>query len=125
MHGVNHVFGQYLNRKNDRCGSVWQGRFKSSLVDSRAYFLTCQRYIELNPVRARMVELPSQYQWSSYSTNAEGRPSGLITPHARYVRLGPTPEARRATYRRLFSDTEERGTARPSRRAQPHVHGSH
>jgi putative transposase len=103
MRDVNQIFGQYLNRKNNRCGSVWQGRFKASLVDSKNYFLTCQRYIELNPVRAGMVVKPGRYAWSSYGTNGEGQPSALITAHSRYLDLGSTPADRQATYRGLFA----------------------
>ena len=103
MRSVNQIFGQSLNRRLNRCGSVWQGRFKASLVDSSEYFLTCQRYIELNPVRAGMVDKVSRYRWSSYGTNGEGRPSPLITPHARYMQLGTSPEGRQATYRSLFN----------------------
>jgi putative transposase len=102
MRDVNQIFGQYVNRKNDRCGSVWQGRFKASLVDSKDYFLTCQRYIELNPVRACMVGRPDDHAWSSYGTNGSGQPSTLITPHPRYLSLGTTTEERLATYRGLF-----------------------
>jgi putative transposase len=103
MHDVNQVYGQHLNRTSNRCGSVWQGRPKTCLVDSKAYFLTCQRYIELNPVRAGMVTRPGDYRWSSYGTNAEGLPSAFITPHKTYLDLGLTPEERRATYRDLFN----------------------
>ena len=102
MHGVNQIFGQHLNRKNDRCGSVWQGRFKASLVDSKAYFLTCMRYIELNPVRAGMVVDPRHYAWSSHCTNAEGRLSTFVMPHRRYLELAASPESRLEAYRRLF-----------------------
>ena len=102
MHAVNQIFGQHVNRKHNRCGSVWQGRFKASLVDSKPYFLTCQRYIELNPLRAGMVGTPSQYPWSSYGTNGEGEPSAFITPHKLYLGLGSTPEDRQSTYRGLF-----------------------
>ena len=102
MRDVNKIYGQSVNRKNGRCGSVWQGRFKASLVDSKGYFLTCQRYIELNPVRAGMVSNPRRYAWSSYGTNGDGLPSSLITAHARYLCLGPTPEVRQSVYRGLF-----------------------
>ena len=102
MRDVNQIFGQHVNRKNDRCGSVWQGRFKASLVDSKGYFLTCQRYIELNPVRAGMVVKPGAYAWSSYATNGEGRPSALVAAHRQYLDLGSTAESRQATYRGLF-----------------------
>ena len=104
MRDVNQIYGQSLNRKNDRCGSVWQGRFKASLVDSKAYFLTCQRYIELNPVRAGMVVEPGGYAWSSYGTNGEGRASTFVTPHRRYLELGTSPGSRQAFYRGLFGE---------------------
>jgi putative transposase len=104
MRGVNQVFVQHVNRHQNRCGSVWQGRYKTCLVDSSSYFLTCQRYIELNPVRARMVDSPSEYPWSSYPTNASGQGSLLLTPHAVYLDLGATQERRQATYRGLFDE---------------------
>jgi putative transposase len=102
MRDVNQVYGQHFNRKNDRCGSLWQGRFKASLVDSAEYFLTCQRYHELNPVRAGMVVDPARYALSSYRTNAEGLPSTFVTPHRRYLALGATDDTRRKAYRALF-----------------------
>jgi putative transposase len=102
MRDVNQIYGQRFNRKSDRCGSVWQGRFKASLVDSAAYFLTCQRYIELNPVRAGMVVDPGSYAWSSHLTNAAGRPSTFVIPHRRYIELGASEESRRKAYRALF-----------------------
>jgi putative transposase len=102
MHDVNQVFAQRFNRKYLRCGSVWQGRFNASLVDSAGYFMTCQRYIECNPLRAGMVPAPGSYPWSSYGTNADGRPSLLVTPHRLYHALADSDEARRAAYRSLF-----------------------
>ena len=103
MRGINQIFGQHVNRRSNRCGSVWQGRFKACLVDSGTYFLTCQRYIELNPVRAGMVDKAWLYPWSSYGTNGDGRPSQLVTPHIRYLELGETPASRQAAYRGLFN----------------------
>lgn len=79
---------QYSNRKYQRSGTTWEGRFRSCLVQSDLYLLACYRYIELNPVRAGMVADPAAYPWSSFRVNAGGEPSGLITPHAEYLRLG-------------------------------------
>ena len=103
MQGLNQIFGQHQNRQSARCGAIWQGRFKACLVDTGEYFLNCQRYIELNPVRAGMVDAVGLYPWSSYGTNAEGKPSHFISPHARYQALGDTPSTRLAAYRGLFS----------------------
>src|SRR5687768_7672305 len=104
MQDVNQMFVQHVNRHQNRCGSAWQGRFKACLVDTANYFLTCQRYVELNPVRAGMVESPCLYPWSSYATNAGGRPSGLVKPHRTFLGLGVTPESRQAVYRGLFDE---------------------
>ena len=104
MKDLNQGFAQYINRHNKRCGSVWQGRPKTFLIDSQNYLLTCHKYIELNPVRAGMVAKPWLYPWSSYSTNASGRKSSLIRPHAIYSTLGKTPEEQQAAYRRLFEE---------------------
>jgi putative transposase len=87
---------QYTNRKYKRSGTLWEGRFRSCLVQADLYVLACYRYIELNPVRAGMVAHPSDHPWSSYRANAEGTPDPGITPHAEYLRLG------REQYRRLF-----------------------
>ena len=92
----------YFNGTYRRSGTLWEGRYKSCLVDSERYLLTCYRYIELNPVRAAMVVAPDDYVWSSYRANAEGRPDRLIHPHDEYARLGRTVEERCAAYRALF-----------------------
>lgn len=102
MSRVNQRFVQHVNRKHERTGSLWEGRFRSSLIDSERYFFTCQRYIELNPVRARMVDDPGRYRWSSYGFNAIGEPSQGVTPHDLYLALGPTDAARQRGYRELF-----------------------
>ena len=95
-------YTRYYNRSTGRSGTLWEGRFKSNLVQREGYFLACQRYIELNPVRARMVERPGDYRWSSYRANAELQPSQLITPHEEYLALGSSPPERAANYRELF-----------------------
>jgi putative transposase len=90
---------QYINRSYRRNGTLWEGRFRSCIVQSEAYLLRCQRYIELNPVRADMVSHPRDYPWSSYRANAEGQPSSLVSPHALFENLGRTAQERRAAYR--------------------------
>ena len=90
-----------FNKRYGRTGTVWEGRHKSSLVQSDRYFLACSRYIELNPVVAGMVDKPEQYKWSSYSVNAWGGASNL-TPHEEYFKLGRDSKARCYAYRELF-----------------------
>lgn len=109
MHGVTHLmqdlgrkYVRYINHSYQRTGTLWEGRYKSSLIDSDIYLLVCMRYIELNPVRAGMVEHPGDYRWSSYSCNAYGNYSALIAHHPLYARLDIDPEARRHAYRELF-----------------------
>jgi putative transposase len=94
---------QYVNRVYRRSGTMWEGRFRSSIVQQRLYLLRCQRYIELNPVRAGMVSHPRDYRRSSYATNAGHATSSLITPHAEYLALGRTDDERTQAYRALFS----------------------
>ncbi len=98
---------QYVNRTYERTGSLWDGRFRSCLTESRRYVLACYRYIELNPVRAGMVDAPGSYPWSSYAANAQGAPSGLIAPHPEYLALGTQPAFRYAAYAQLFEDALE------------------
>jgi putative transposase len=93
---------QYFNYRYKRTGTLWEGRYKATLLDSESYLLTCYRYIELNPVRAGMVDHPSEYQWSSYAYNTVGEDNDLITPHERYLALDKDDEARRSAYRALF-----------------------
>lgn len=93
---------QYYNYSYQRTGTLWEGRYKATLIDSEAYLLTCMRYIELNPVRAGMVSHPSEYPWSSYHFNALGKPNDLVTPYLEYLRLGKSAEARQVAYRQLF-----------------------
>jgi putative transposase len=104
MQSLGRRYVQYINREYARSGTLWEGRYKACLVDAENYLLTCMRYIELNPVRAGMVEQPTQYPWSSHRANAQAEDNGLITLHERYARLGSTAESRCQQYRRLFYD---------------------
>ena len=102
MQSIGRRYVQYFNHTYDRTGTLWEGRYKSTLIDSARYLLTCMRYIELNPVRAAMTEPPGDYPWSSYPANAQGSPDALITRHPLYRRLGHQDEERRKAYRQLF-----------------------
>ena len=93
-----------INRIHARTGTLWEARFRSGLVDSENYLLVCQRYIELNPVRAGLVDDPSAYPWSSHTYYAADRPSRLITEHPVYLRLGLTAGERRIAYLSLFAE---------------------
>ncbi len=103
MQTLGRYYVRYFNRTYCRTGTLWEGRFKSSLVSAEEYLLICQRYIELNPVRAGMVSVPGEYRWSSYCSNGLGRPAKLWTPHPVYSALGNSVKERTSSYRQLFS----------------------
>ncbi|NOY16646.1 MAG: transposase [Gammaproteobacteria bacterium] len=103
MKVVGSRYAQYFNKKYHRTGTLWEGRHKSSLVESERYLLTCMRYIELNPVRASMVNKPEEYSWSSYGANGCGDESWLV-PHDDYLRIDRDPGKRCYRYRELFKD---------------------
>ncbi|HEX7080856.1 MAG TPA: transposase [Gammaproteobacteria bacterium] len=98
------IYSRRINARYGRTGSLWEGRFKSSPIDSDRYCLACYRYIELNPVRAGITKRPDDYRWSSYRVNSTGAPSVLITPHPTYDSLGITPRGRAERYRGLVQD---------------------
>jgi len=93
---------QTFNRRFERTGPLWEGRFRSHPVDGGMYFFRCHRYIELNPVRAGMVRHPWEYPWSSYRGNSGLDASIILRPHARYTDLGTSYEERAARYRGYF-----------------------
>lgn len=93
---------QYINRTYKRSGTLWEGRYRSCLTQSVDYVLACYRYIELNPVRAGMVDHPRDYPWSSYKINAEGKMSDVITPNDQYLQLGISKSLCSEAYRELF-----------------------
>jgi len=86
--GWRYVPVPYTNHEHGRTGTLWEGRFKSSLGQARSYLLACCRYIELNLVRAGMVEAPVDYAWSSYRGNALGEDNPMLSAHADYLALG-------------------------------------
>lgn len=93
---------QYINKTYRRTGTLWDSRYKSSLVDADDYLLLCQRYIELNPVRADMTADPVNYRWSSYRANGLGQPDALLTPHNLYLALDRDAAKRQSVYCALF-----------------------
>jgi putative transposase len=108
MQSIGRNYVNYINMTYHRTGTLWEGRYKSCLVDAEHYLLTCYRYIELNPVRARLVDEPSGYPWSGYRCNALGDIDPLITPHAQYLSLGEREEERLLAYRLLFASDIDR-----------------
>lgn len=102
MQSLGRRYVRYFNHSYGRSGTLWEGRFRSCLVDAEDYLLICHRYIELNPVRAGMVSRPADYHWSSFHANGNGVDSRLISHHPVYLALGSSPSERQARYRHLF-----------------------
>jgi putative transposase len=99
---------RHFNQAQRRSGTLWEGRYRATVIDGEQYLLTCLRYVEMNPVRAGMVASPADYPWSSHRVHADGAPSSLVTPHPLSLALGPTPGARQAACRALFrSDPDD------------------
>lgn len=107
MQGLGRRYVQYFNFCNKRSGTLWEGRFKSCLVQNESYVLQVYRYIETNPLRAGMVSDPAEYRWSSYQFNALGIFSNLGTYHQDYLLLGKTGKERKKAYRHLFKHDVE------------------
>jgi putative transposase len=126
-----------FNARYSRSGSLWEGRYKSCVVDSEDYVLRCYRYIDLNPVRARMVASPEAYRWSSYGYNGLGAPDALLRPHASYLALGRDEKPRQQAYAELISealnedelleirDYLRQGRALGGKRFQEHIESLH
>jgi putative transposase len=105
MQAMGRRYVQTLNKKYNRTGTLWQGRYKASLVQDDRYLLTCYKYIELNPVRAGIVSGPAEYPYSSFAFNAIGRADELLKPHPIYLSLAASAGERQAAYRKLFRDS--------------------
>jgi len=103
MQGLGRRYVRYVNSVYGRSGTLWEGRYRSALIESERYFLTCSRYVELNPVRAGMVDGPGDYPWSSYRANALGAPDQCLSPHGLYHALSGDGAERRQAYRDLFA----------------------
>ena len=107
MQELGRKFVSTTNRIRSRTGGLWEGRFYAGYLEPEGYLLRCMRYIELNPVRAKMVANAGAYRWSSFSANATGRENVMITPHPVYQKLGDTQEARAYAYRKSFDEEPE------------------
>lgn len=108
MQHLGRKYVQRFNKIHKRTGTLWEGRFKSSIIDTDRYLLACYRYIELNPVRANMVRLPGEYRWSSFRANALGQHDEIIRPRQEWLDLGNTMAERCNGYRRLFDSCSGR-----------------
>lgn len=104
MRDLGQRYVQYFNRRHERSGTLWEGRFRSCIAESAQYVLGCYRYIELNPVRAGMVDHPTGYLWSSYAVNSGMRSDPLVTPHPEYTAFAAQAESRCAAYRGLLEE---------------------
>ena len=102
---VGRYYVTYVNNTYGRTGTLWEGRYKASIVEEDRYLLSCYRYIELNPVRAGMVKRPEDYPWSSYGYNALAIDDPLLSPHKLYLQLGEVDELRQHAYQALFQNT--------------------
>ncbi len=102
MKALGQRYTQYVNKVYRRSGTLWEGRYKSCPIQAETYLLACQRYIELNPVRATMVKHPAEYKWCSYAANAQGDPNLIIQAHGVYMAMGLSASIRQEAYRELF-----------------------
>ena len=105
MQAVGRRYVRWFNRRHGRSGTLWEGRFRSSLVEADLYLLACQRYIESNPVRAGLVETVADWPWSSHRHHVGLAVDPLVRTHPTVWGLGNTPFDRESAYRRLFEDT--------------------
>jgi putative transposase len=102
MQSIGRRYVRYVNDRHDRTGTLWEARYRAALIEPAPYLLACYRYVELNPVRAAMVDSPADYPWSSYRCHALGEPDHVVTDHPLYLALGRTSAERQAAYRDLF-----------------------
>ena len=109
MRDLGRRYVRYFNRRHERSGTLWEGRFRSCVAQSARYVMACYRYIESNPVRAGMVDHAAAYRWSSHAANSGMRADVLVTPHTEYLALSTGDEARHAAYRGLFENEQEAG----------------
>jgi putative transposase len=104
MKSLEETYAGYFNRRYERTGGLYEGRFRSFPIDTERYWFTCMRYVELNPTRAGMVTRPEDYRWSSYRFHASGEPDDLIVPHPLYLALGNSASMRRQCWRTICGE---------------------
>lgn len=107
MQSLGRRYVQYVNVSYRRSGTLWEGRFRASLIDTERYLLSCYCYIELNPIRAGMVAKAEDYPWSSFGANGWGHEDRLSQPHEIYQLLGATPEEQQRRYRELLAGLDD------------------
>jgi putative transposase len=107
MQDLGRRYVRIFNDIHGRSGTLWEGRYKAAMIDTEPYFLTCQRYIELNPVRASLVANPADFRWSSHRHYVHGASNPLVTPHSITQRLANEDAARREAYLDLFKQPIE------------------
>jgi len=117
MQQVGSSYTRHVNDRYERTGTLWEGRFRSSPVDSDFYCLACYRYIELNPVRAGMVSSPGEYRWSSYNENAGRRAPSVVEPHDSFLAIASASDERASCYRAIVNDQLPDKTISAIRRA--------
>lgn len=125
MRSLGMRYVRYFNDRYHRTGTLWEGRYRSALVDSSTYLFSCYRYIELNPVTAGLAGAPDQYEWSSHARNTGCGDDPIITPHPHYLTLAASRAACAKAYAALFAvPLEERVVAalRASRRGRAKLH---
>ena len=98
MKRIGEIYVRSFNKQYDRTGTLCEGRYRASLIEDENYWLTCLRYIELNPVRAGLVSSPELYPWSSYRAHALGRHDAVLTPHPLFLALGQTATDRQTAW---------------------------
>ena len=120
MHALNTRYVWHFNKRHERTGPLWEGRYRNSVIDNNRYLKVCYQYIELNPVRAGFCKQPADYQWSSHRHHAYGEADRIITKHRGYTLLGETEEQRQMRYRGWFEQqpsdaelNEIRSSAKP------------
>ena len=107
MRNLGQRYVQYFNRRYQRSGTLWEGRYHSCLVDSAAYVVACHRYIERNPVRAGMVPSAADYRWSSHNGNTGRVSNTVLTAHPEYLALAANDASRQVAYAGLFAVADE------------------
>jgi putative transposase len=104
MQAIGRFYVLHFNRRHARTGALFEGRYRSFVVDTDSYFFKCMRYVELNPVRAGLVTQPADYPWCSYRANALGASDGIVNPHGLYTSLGSCPSSRQANWREICAE---------------------
>lgn len=117
LQAVGRRYVRHFNDVHGRSGTLWEGRYRATLIDTARYLLVCQRYVELNPVRAGLSEQPEEYPWSSYQANAMGVRDPLVTPHRLYLALATNADRRLDTYRSLFQTPLDQSSMKQIREA--------